>query len=202
MDVEAPRCKRCFAKVDQAQVELCERAGVPLFCLVCPKEMEGPVSERMALAQRSYRRQATGVDWLRELDLRLWRIKEMRGRRGPSWFLEERHGALDNAEWSELLRVVEEVEAPMSLVNVSFGFNIGMVVYEPEKKALYPGVEEYARSSAVLVVSAQHLPHQSGRVSFDEAWDTLSPLVMMDKNLERLRRCGVPQPPSKGQLAY
>jgi len=171
--------------------------------LVCPKEIGSLVLEKIELAQRSYRRVATGVEWLRELNLRLWRAKETRARRGASWGVEERQVVLSDAEWSEMLRVIEEVDAPVSVVNVSFGFNIGMVVFEPEREALYPGVEDHSRSRAVLFVSAQHLPHSGNdRVSFDQAWDIIAPLVMMDKNLENLRRCGLPQPSSKGELVY
>ena len=191
-----------MAKIDQAQVELCERAGVPILCLVCPQEMAGPFSERVALAQKSYRRTATGVDWLRELDLKLWGVKESLDWRGKPACRLEKRSQLTPSEWDLMLRVIQEVKAPLSMVNVDYGFNIGMTVYEPERPALYPGVEETLRSSLVLVVSSSQLPHESGRVSFDEAWDMLSPLVLAQENLELLRRCGLPQPPTKGQLTY
>lgn len=147
------------------------------------------------------------VAWIEELRDGIW-VKKFRPlahlRRGESSSYWELVRTVTEDELGRVLQLVAAFDLPTTLHNSEWGFNVAMTVWGPEPPALYPGVELAPKS--LLMLPARALPptkaEDGRRVTFDDAWAVFEPHTHSEKNRELLRRCSLPNPPTRGDLAY
>jgi hypothetical protein len=150
------------------------------------------------------------IEWLRELDGELWEDKWMTDRyRGGRYVKTELPRRLTDEEWRRVKSIVERQRLPVTMSNTRFGFGVGLVIFEPEREWIYPGVEEESRPPALTMISQSHLPKSESsfdgadkRCLFEDGWRCFEPLTHAQDNFEVLRRCRLKEPGTKGDYAY
>lgn len=149
--------------------------------------------------------QEQDLEWLRGLKPRLWTQKHD-PRRGP--WMSANYERLTDDELTRLFEIVLKHGLPVGMCNTEFGFGCGIAIHEPEKPALFPGVEEETQPDLLVIVSRQHLPlsqstfEAKDRLTFDDGWRVFSELTHRDQNVELLKRCGLPEPAPKSAYEY
>jgi hypothetical protein len=154
------------------------------------------------------------LDWLRSLEPRLWVEKEttdyynMSGTSARRKYLAESGERLTEEDLTRLHEIVLRRSLPVQICNTKFGFGVGLVVHEPERAPLYPGLEAEEKPEVLVVISQEHLPLSQStfeppdRIMFDDGWRVFSPLTHSDENKALLQRCGLPKPEPKGHYEY
>lgn len=145
------------------------------------------------------------LDWLRSLKDRFW--EERRDPKTGKW-MAEKYERLTDDELTRLHEVILRWDLPVRMINTRFGFGVGIVIHEPEKPAIYPGVEEATIPDPIVCISQSHLPLSQStfdakdRITFEDGWRVFSELTHRDQNLAVLARCNLPKPESKGAYVY
>ena len=146
--------------------------------------------------------------WLRGLHDELWEDKWQSNRFRAGYVKVERPRRLTDAEWTRVRAILEEHSLPVTMTNTRFGFGVGMIIMEPEREWIYPGVEAESAPETITMISQEHLPESEStfehdsRIMFDDGWRCFEPLTHRDVNVERLRRCQLKEPGTKGDYAY
>lgn len=145
------------------------------------------------------------LDWIRAFNERFW--EERFDAKMGEW-MAEKPERLDDEEFTRLHEIILRWDLPVQMTNTGFGFGVGLVIFEPEKPAIFPGTEDATIPDAIACVSQSHLPpshstfEHDDRIRFDDGWGAFEPLTHRDGNLEILRRCGLPEPRPKGDYVY
>lgn len=149
------------------------------------------------------------LEWLRKLDAELWKEEWMSGRFRSGYVRVELPRRLSDDEWARVRKIVDDHRLPVTVVNTRFGFGVGMVIYEPEREWIYPGVEEESKPGVLTMISQSHLPESEStsdcsdrRIKFEDGWRCFEPLTHSRPNLEVLRRCHLREPGPMGHYVY
>jgi len=130
----------------------------------------------------------TGLAWLPWLDDELWG-----GQPNGSWFPNRK---LSEDELERVFALVNEHNLALELCCTNFGFSIGFRVFQGGG---FPGVPP----KQLLVVGADCIRgSERGAEAFDMLWTLLTPHTHSDKNRERCRSVGIPEPREKGHYVY
>lgn len=139
----------------------------------------------------------------------MWKEEWQSDRFRSGYVMTERPRRLTDEEWGRVRRIIEDQHLPVKMVNTRYGFGVGMVIYEPEREWIYPGVEDESRPPTLTMVSQSHLPTSEStsdcddrRIRFDDGWRCFEPLTHADGNLEVLRRCQIEPPGRKIDYEY
>jgi len=88
---------------------------------------------------------------------------------------------LSEEDWKEIKRMISDNPIPVTLVNTSFGFSVGIMLWSPRKET-FPGAVVAARP--LVTIAAQHLPSYDKGASFKLGWDAFSPITHSARNWE------------------
>lgn len=147
----------------------------------------------------------TDLAWLRHLSKDLWREYDDRSCRWGGKRSDETRRLTDE-ELDRLLDVVARHHLPTTMHSACFGFGCGMKIWEPEPAPIYPGAD--VAPEPMLFITKDHLPLSQAhgamrdRTTLDDGWRVFSPFTHSAANLGVLRRCGLPEPESRGHYEY
>ena len=149
------------------------------------------------------------LKWLRELHDDLWKEVWESHRFGGGFVKQELPHRLTDDDFARVRAIIDTHRLPVRMTNTRFGFGVGMVIHEPERAWLYPGVEEESTPEVITMISQSHLPPSEStsgcdnkRTTFDDGWRVFEPMTHAEPNVALLERCGFKAPKDKGHYVY